>query len=666
MHATDSTYHRRSTRDVDEAATLHPAHDTRTDPFRMLLDDPALRTLHRRGLDLLNARKASEAIAVFREVLAAAPENLDTWDHLAASLMMLGRYEEAEQAFQQCFRLGCSFPETLSNAARNARYWNKPALQHEHARRLLECDGKLRIEGLRHSAEALRKLGRHPDALAAVRQLLLELPCDEAASALEVRLLLDGGQADFALERCQGLLRTSPDNRALQLSRVEATIALGDMAGGIALAEELLAGDPDNVDTLSALGFHYQFLGGMTVARRRAHAERFGEALRCRIEPYRQWSNALDAERPLRIGLVSGDLRRHPVSYFLLNVLQEMKRGALQFFVYDVMGQHDDLTAQIRPLVASWREVQGMKDSDLAELIRGDSIDILLEIQGFMTGNRLAAVAYKPAPVQVSWMGFQGTTGTPGIDYVLADAWCVPTGAEDEFVEKVWRLPGHALCFTPPDVECPSMPPPALANGYLTFGCLNNPYKITGDVLALWSRVLAALPESRLLLKGKGYQLPAFRERFVRRLRNAGIDPQRVTLEGPAPRAQFLQAYNRIDIALDPFPCSGATTTAEALWMGVPVLSLKGDRMVWRMAESLLAACGMRDWLAETPEAYVRLATARARDIQGLAALRKEQRARLLRSPLCNAADFAGRLERTLRDIWREHIRKQAASLRPT
>ena len=226
---------------------------------------------------------------------------------------------------------------------------------------------------------------------------------------------------------------------------------------------------------------------------------------------------------------------------------------------------------------------------------------------------------------------------------------------EDEFEETVWRLPENTLCFTPPAVDMPVREPPVLENGFITFGSLNNPEKLNDQVLALWANVLKAVPRSRLLLRGSKFHSREYTRRFRDNLEKAGFDLNRVTLEGPARRDRFLKTYHRIDIALDPFPCSGATTTAEALWAGVPVLCIKGDRMIWRMAHSILNACGMLDWLAEDQADFVTKAVQFANDPGYLKTLRAKQREQVLASPLFDAEKFAGQFEKTLRELYVHH-----------
>jgi predicted O-linked N-acetylglucosamine transferase (SPINDLY family) len=268
-------------------------------------------------------------------------------------------------------------------------------------------------------------------------------------------------------------------------------------------------------------------------------------------------------------------------------------------------------------------------------------------------------MALKPAPVQLTWLGFLGTTGLPTIDYVLADRISVPESAEGEFTEQVWRLP-HYYCFDEPDIALPVTPPPVLRNGFITFGSLNKPNKLNDRVLALWAQLLRDIPRSRLLIKGNGLNVPEFRQQFQRRLLIQGFDLERVTLEGPAPRQQFLATFQNIDIALDTFPYAGATTIVEALWCGLPVLSLRGDRMVWRMAESILNQAGFPHWVAPDEAHFIELARTLAADPEYLASQRQQQRQQLLESSLFDRVRYAEDLADALRGMWRAYCRNTA------
>lgn len=614
---------------------------------------PALKAKLPAGVALLNKGDGQAAIAYFRALLTQFPDHPECLDYLATALIMTQQYAEADAVYRRCFDVGGRFPESLGNAARNAARLRRFQHQLDYAQQLLALEGDMRLEGLRQSAEALASLKRPVEALAACRQFLLEKPDDLPIQGVMVRQMLEMGMADSALAVCNRLIPSHPDNQSLLMARVEACFVGGDLSGGFEHARQVLDLDPDNLSALSALGFYYQYDPQISVAARREHARRVGQVIRRNMPEVEPWWRDKPAAGPLRVGLITADLRQHPVGYFMLGLMRALQQSSLSFAVYDPQPKHDGLTEQFRLLVDVWHDVAHLDDAALAAQIRADEVDILLDIQGFMTANRLPVYALRPAPLQLSWMGFQGTTGAPGLDYVLVDPFCVPPGAEEEFEEQVWRLPENTLCFTEPEFDVPLVPPPALSNGFVTFGSLNNPDKYNDRVLQLWARVLRAVPGSRLLLRGSKFNSREYRRRFLQRLQAAGMDLLQITIEGPVKREEFLRTYNRIDISLDPFPYSGATTTAEALWAGTPVLCLRGDRMVWRMAHSMLRACGMQDWLAADEDDFVALAVRKAADLQGLAALRAAQRRRVLDSALFDAQRFAGQFEATLRELWR-------------
>jgi len=266
--------------------------------------------------------------------------------------------------------------------------------------------------------------------------------------------------------------------------------------------------------------------------------------------------------------------------------------------------------------------------------------------------------AWKPAPVQVSWLGYFATTGVPGMDYLIADPWSLPESEEAYFTEKIWRLPETRLCFTAPDVNVDVSALPALSKGYITFGCFNNLTKINGDVIALWARVLVAVPSSRLFLKTKQLMDASVKQDIIERFASRGIGVDRLILEGFDPRAAYLAAYNQVDIALDPFPFPGGATTAESLWMGVPVLTLSGERFLSRQGIGLLMNAGLPEWIAKDVDDYVARAVGHAGDLQYLAKLREGLRQRVLASPLFDAPRFAQYFEEALRGMWAKWCRQ--------
>ena len=368
------------------------------------------------------------------------------------------------------------------------------------------------------------------------------------------------------------------------------------------------------------------------------------------------------ADRRLRIGLVSADLCFHPVGFFIEGVLRALTTragGNLEFFAYMNYFRTDPVSERIKAHCHQWREVFARSDEETARLIRSDEIDILIDLSGHTAKNRLPLFAWKPAPVQVSWLGYFDTTGVTAIDYLIADPWTLPESEEIYFTETIWRLPDTRLCFTPPDINVTIRPLPALTEQRITFGCFNSLHKMSDAVVALWARVLAAVPDSRLFLKARQLYQPAAREAVIEQFSRHGIPPVRLILEGPSIRANYLAAYNRVDIGLDPFPYTGGTTTAEALWMGVPVLTLSGQHFLPRQGVGLLMNAGLPEWVASDADDYVARAVSHAGNLERLAVLRSQLREQVLASPVFDAARFAMHFEAALRGMWEKWCGEQ-------
>jgi predicted O-linked N-acetylglucosamine transferase (SPINDLY family) len=414
---------------------------------------------------------------------------------------------------------------------------------------------------------------------------------------------------------------------------------------------------PDYADAHSnkLLALHYGAFDARGAIAAQARA--FGASVNRAGTP-KAFVNAPVPDRRLRIGYVSGDLRRHPVGYFLQSVLRNHASDAVEVFCYSNNLKDDDLTASFQSEADHWRRLRGLTDEAAASLIRADAIDILVDMSGHTALNRLPLFARRPAPVQVSWLGYFGTTGLTAMDYVLADRFVVPPGEEDAFTEQVWRMPGSYLCFMPPDMDVPVRSRDV--QGPVTFGSFNNLAKLSPHTVSLWARVVQSVPQSRLLLKtsqlADAAVCQAVRERFA----GHGLEADRLVLEGPSPRADLLASYNRVDIALDPYPYGGGTTTAEALWMGAPVVTLRGGTWTGRVSESILSTVGLSDLVAGSQEAYVDIAAKLAADQDRRTALHATLRSRLADSPFCDGAGFTRQLEDACRGMWKQWCKDEA------
>lgn len=353
------------------------------------------------------------------------------------------------------------------------------------------------------------------------------------------------------------------------------------------------------------------------------------------------------AGRTIRVGYVSPDLRDHSVAYFFEPLLRHHDPAIVQSVCYAGVARPDAVTARLQGMAGAWRSTVGLSDAALADQIRADQIDILVDLAGHSSGNRLLTFAHRPAPVQVTWLGYPNSTGLRAIDYRLVDSITDPAGAADQWAcEQLLRIPGGFLCYQPPDAAPEVAPPPVLRNGFVTFGSFNNPSKLTNATLATWGRLLLSLPGSRLLLKGQSFADPGARERFLGCFTGLGIEASRIDLRAQtASTVDHLALYGEIDLALDPFPYNGATTTCEALWMGVPVVTLRGQRHAARVGASLLTQMGLNDWIAADLEDYRSIARALAQDPTSLTATRGGLRARMAASSLCDGLGFARRVE---------------------
>jgi predicted O-linked N-acetylglucosamine transferase (SPINDLY family) len=360
--------------------------------------------------------------------------------------------------------------------------------------------------------------------------------------------------------------------------------------------------------------------------------------------------------RPLRIGYVSPDFNDHAVSYFFEHLLQNHEPAVVTTILYANSSKKDHVSERLRASAAGWRDIVDLGDGQVADLIEQDRIDILVDLAGYTVGNRMPVFHLRPAPLQVSYLGYPCTTGLAQMDYRFTDEDCDPLGETDAvYTEKLVRLPGGFYAWRPPDTAPDVVAPPAATNGFITFGSLNTLSKITDDVIALWSRLLHEVPRSRLVLQAGPLADSWVRARIAGKFASHGIEAARLDLHGRMPLLEHLGLYHQIDVALDPFPWGGHTTTCTALFMGVPVVTLRGRRMASRMSASVLRRMGFDAWIAESPDQYLHIARSLAADVDRLEAIRLGQREVFVASDLTDGARLARVIEAAYLAIWDHH-----------
>jgi protein O-GlcNAc transferase len=463
-------------------------------------------------------------------------------------------------------------------------------------------------------------------------------------------------EAEAALREA---LRLNPALRSphLRLANIFNYTGRGDAA--LAVLRNLLARTNDAPDVFS--DYLFAAIHSNKLSRDAAFAEhvRFGESVAANLPPAAPHGNPPDPERRLKLGYVSADVGAHILALMLEPVLRAHDRSRVEVFLYDNAAPTVPRRLS-REAVDHWVRVAGLDDAALAERVRADGIDILVDLSGHTAGNRLPVFARKPAPVQISWLGYPYTTGVRAIDYRICDAGQVAPGTASLLVEEPFVVPRAAVAFTPPDEPAPA-PPPCVANGYVTFGSVNSLNKIDDAVVAVWAEVLRAVPTSRLLMKGRGLGNDRLQQRFTDGFAQRGVAPERVLFEGGSGLRAFLESFSRIDIALDAFPYTGGSTTRYTVWMGVPLITLEGVALHERFSGAILRELGLAECVAADPAAYVAAAAALAGDPARLSELRRDLRPRMRASSLCDVAGHVRRLEDAYGQMWRRWCARQSA-----
>lgn len=443
----------------------------------------------------------------------------------------------------------------------------------------------------------------------------------------------------------------------------------GDIALAINAYEQCLKIDPDsrNAGQNRLLAMNYIDEGNDDKLFE-AHRD-WGLRFRRLYQQFTSWDNSKDPERPLVIGYVSPDYFTHSVSYFIEAPLIYHDYTKYKVIVYSAVVKADAKTIRFREKVIKkggiWKDIYGTDEKKVADMVREDQVDILVELTGHTANNKLGMMACRPAPVQVTWIGYPNTTGLPTIDYRITDSLADPPGTKQKHVEELVRLPDCFLCYTPSPEAGPVCPTPALSNGFITFGSFNNLAKITPTVLKVWARILCAIPNSRLVVKCKPFCCDSVRQRFLSTLEQLGLEPLRVDL---LPlillNHDHMQAYSLMDISLDTFPYAGTTTTCESLYMGVPCVTMAGSVHAHNVGVSLLSNVGLENLVAKNEDEYVKLAMKLASDIPALQNLRMSLRELMSKSPVCDGANFILGLESTYRNMWHRYCKGDVPSLK--
>ncbi|ACM19013.1 TPR domain protein [Geotalea daltonii FRC-32] len=577
------------------------------------------------GVILAHRGDTTRAETCFRQIVAHTP-HAQGFFHLANLLCNQGKTADAETLYRQALTLEPGFSQALNNLGSLCR----------NQGRLEEAAGYFR-----------QALALDPDYLTAKVNL-----------GIVLRLLLSFSDAAALFEE---IIEAHPECAAAYFNLGNTLLSMGDAEAAVTAYRKALSCEPDNMgafdNLLIAMAFSPTVDASQLYDEHRRFTTKFATPLKNQIKLH---GNRADPNRRLKIGYVSADFRLHAVAYFIEPVLAAHGRENFEIHCYANVGTPDRITDHTMSLADQWRNIYGMSDAMVAELIREDGIDILVDLAGHTSGHRLLVFARKPAPIQVEFIGYPNTSGLDTIDYLITDEITSPEKLPQLFSEEPLRLPETRYCFSPviatPEVSIL----PMQQNGSITLGCFNNVAKINQRVITLWAKILHTLRDSRLLLKNRLFDDPGCARTFQDRFTHAGIDPGRIMLRGHSSHMETLREYSLVDIALDTFPFPGGTTTCEALWMGVPVVAMSGVTFAERQAISLLANAGHREWIATSEEEYMEIVLDLAADPVRLAQVRSNLRHELQSSPLMDAPRFVALLEDAYRRMWLKWCRNQA------
>ncbi len=584
-------------------------------------DSPAaIAALNELGNICWQQGRIAEAAAFYQRILAVQPDTPGALINLGNALARLGRLNEAVPVFERA--------AFLQPASLDARF------------------------GL---ASALSSLGHNQRASTLyleIEQVRPDFPGLQVNFGLAEKKL---GRCEEAIVHYDRAIAMNPDDYMAHNNRGNALRSQQRNTEAIASFRRALAIKPDHARAHSNLLLTLNYVESSQELIYR-ESLRFEACQAANLSPAgRAWPNSREPQRVLKVGYVSADFRRHSVAYFLKGLLATHDRDRVQVYCYSNVEMADPVTADFQALADQWRSITGWPDATVAEQVRADGIDILVDLGGHTGANSLLVFARKAAPVQVSWLGYPNTTGLKAMNYRLTDVVADPPGEADALhAETLVRLPGGFLCYRPGAAVASASVAPCEANaGGMTFGSFNTLSKVTPDVIRVWSEILKCSPESRLLLKSEELVEKGARARLTSAFAAQGVAAERIELVPWIEEyGQHMALYSRVDVALDPFPYNGTTTTCEALWMGVPVITLRGNRHAARVGASILHHAGVAEWIAADERHYIDLATASAANRPALAKSRASIAGRARASLLTDQARFTTEMEQAYRRLW--------------
>ncbi len=601
--------------------------------------------------------KIDEAIQNYNKSIEINPEYAEAYNNLGIALQGLNKTSEAIESYKKAINLKENFPGAINNLGNVILNLNRPTEALEYFKKALEIKSNY-AEAFYNMGMSYKKLGDKDKSLASFLKAI-EIKTDYAEAYNYIGLLyFDEGEYEKSLEYFKKSIKIKPNYEIAYNN-------LGNLLSDLGKIEE--AADQYNKaikikndyaraysNLLLTLNNKTNFNSNEYLSEAKKFRLNCGKSKKKFSIKYRYDENP----KKLKIGLVSSDFGNHPGGYFTLSTMRELRKKNFELIAYSTFDRNDEIAHHFKPLFYKWNSIENKKDKEIIEQIVKDGIHILIDLQGHSAKNRLPIFCYKAAPVQATWLS-QGSNGIPEIDYFIGSPHITPKNEEKYYVEKIFRLPEISQCFTPPDFSLEINSLPALKNNFITFGCLNKFSKINDEVIKLWSKILLSIDKSKLLLKTREFSNPKIVKETLEKFKKFNIDKNRLILKGKSKtRKETLETYNQIDISLDPFPFQGNTSTCESVWMGVPVITLKGDRYLFHFGESINSNLNMKDWIAQNSEEYVLKAVQFSSNLKKISKIRCNLRNKAIQSPVFNAQNFAEHFSKMLWWFWKEFKKK--------
>jgi len=597
-----------------------------------------------------------KAIKNYEKAIKINPNYAEAYNNLGVALDKSNKISDAVKCYEKAISLKDNFAEAYNNLGNAMRGLNKPSEALKNLKQAIKIKPDY-AEAFYNLGGANHQFGNKKEAVYNFKKAIeIKSNYEEAYNGLGLAYE-SLAMYDESLRTYESVIKLNPNYEKPYNNLGNLLSHIGKYDEATTLYHKAIELKSDYAKAYSNLLLNLNYQSNFDIKIYLSEAKKFRDNCKPKRKTSFKYQYNKKPEK-LKIGLVSADFGNHPGGYFTLSTLKELKNKKFELIAYVTTNRKDEFSHHFPPLFAKWNIIEKKKDEEIVEQIVNDGIHILIDLQGHSSHNRLPIFMYKAAPVQASWLA-QGSTGILEIDYFVGSPHITPSSEEKNYVEKIWRLPNISQCFTPPFFDAKIKNLPALKNNFFTLGSINKPTKISDETVELWSKVLSSISKSKLLLKNRDFENNKIIENTYSRFSKHNINKDRLILEGEAPtRRELLETYNKIDIALDTFPFQGNTTTCESVWMGVPVLTLKGDRYLFHFGESINSNLGMKNWIANDYEEYISKAIKFSSDLNELKKIRSTLRETAIKSSVFNSVKFGDDFSKMLWEMWKRFEKK--------